>query len=139
MDLAAPNFYLLRWRFDYANHAPIYGMWSQPGDVKQSGAWKFGMKEQMRFASVEGKDYISREIKTLAQCPGQDFVLFQWNALARINPFALKGGASVPYTTLSGLKIVSRNEIIDVSVSGEITRTLRPEAHKRIGFATYGQ
>lgn len=140
MDIVAPDFYLLRWRFDFQTGAKHFGMWSQPGDIEKAGAWrqtKAGL--HVIAAMVEGKHITRRTTEVLAECSGQDFVLFEWLALARVNPFSVRGAGGTPHTTLGGLSIVSREEITTVHVSGEVQRQPRPEAHKRIGFATYGK
>ena len=139
MDLAAPDFYLLRWRFDFKDAPTALGMWSQDGDIAGSGAWKFGMKEGIVRASIEGKHVVTRQTITLAECDGHDFVVFLWLAAAKINPFSIRGKGTTPPSTCLGLSLVSRELITEVLVTGVVTATLRPDAHRRIGFATYGK
>jgi len=135
-----PNdFYLLRWRFDFQTGASRFGMWSQPGNIEQAGAWrqtKSGL--HVVRAVIEGKHYVNRTTHALAECSGQEFVMFEWLAFARLNPLGLKG-STVPRTTLGGLSIVTREEIVTVMVSGEVKRAPRPDAHKKAMFATYGK
>lgn len=114
-------------------------MWSQPGDVEKSGAWRQSRPGlSLVRAMVEGKHVIRRTTEVLTECDGHDFVMFEWLALARLNPFGLRGKSGTPPTTLGGLSIVSREEITTVLLTGEVLRKPRPEAHKRTGFATYG-
>lgn len=134
-----PDSYLLRWRFDFQNAAPRFGMWSDPGNIEQAGAWrqtKAGLV--VTRASVEGKHTWKRTTHTLAEVDKSDFVMFEWLAFAKLNPLGLKGSGT-PYTTLGGLSIVTREDIITVFVSGEVRKSKRPDGHKNLAFATYGK
>lgn len=135
MDLARSKYYLLRWRFDYLSRPAVFGMWSNPGNIQQSGAWRQNREGVLR-ASVEAKDYFTRAITVLAECPGQDFVNFEWLALASLNPFGVRGSIT-PLTKLGGLAIRSRNELIQVYTSGEVSRT--PWQDDGVQLATFGK
>lgn len=138
MDLTG-DYYLLRWRFDFTSGASRFGMWSQPGDVEKSGAWrqtKVGLF--VARAMIEGKHFIKRTTHVLAECSGEDYCTFQWMALAHLAPLGLRGSVT-PLTRLNGLSLVTREEIIEVTTDGRVNRMPRPDAHKRVGFATYGK
>lgn len=139
MELAR-DFYLLRWRLDFATGRSSLGQWSQPGDIAANGAWRQSRAGvPLVRAFVEGKHVVHRTTTVLAECDGPDFINVEWKACAHVgNPLAVRG-PMVPYTTMKGLSIVTREEIISVENSGKVTRTRRPEAHKRIAFATYGK
>lgn len=140
MSLHDPNkFYLLRWRFDFQTGSSRFGMWSQPGNIAEAGAWR-QTKSGLHIvrAIVEAKHYVKRTTHVLAECSGQDFVMFEWLAFARLNPLGIKGSGT-PHTTLGGLSIVTREEIVTVFVNGEIKRAPRPDVHKKTAFATYGK
>lgn len=135
----AQSGYLLRWRFDYINSPSRVGMWSQPGNIDQAGAWKQnGAGLHICRAMVEGKHAQNRTTEVLAEVPGQDFVMFQWLALARVNAFGLSGSV-VPRTVLGGLQIVTREEIITVMINGLVKREFRSDDHKTLALATYGK
>ena len=130
--------FLLRWRYDYKDKASIYGMWSNPGNIEANGAWKHN-HEGVISASIEGKDIDSRKIVRLAECPGYDFVNFEWIAMAKIgNPFNIRG-AITPPTRLMGLAIVTRDKIIEVFPNGAVVPKIRPEGHKLLKLATFGK
>ena len=133
------DFWLLRWRFYFQGGASCYGMWNQSGNVEESGAWKQSRGSRvLQRAAIEGKHNIGpRVTRVMVDVPGQDFVMFQWLALARL-PFKLRG-SMIPKTTLGGLQLVTYEEIITVHISGLVRTEPRPDAHKVIGFATYGK
>jgi hypothetical protein len=128
--------YDLRWRFDYANRLPAYGKWSSPGNSPELQAWRQNREGLVR-ASVEGQDVATQVIKTLAECDGWDFVNFQWMAVA-MSPASLVGVAQ-PVHALVGLKVVTREVELCVHANGEVERRVRPEAEKKMNFATFGR
>lgn len=132
--------YKLRWRFDYSDgKRSRWGMWDSSGpkeDVATKAAYQ--PRENMSFASVEGKNVETGEIVTLLQVPGQDFMVFQWDAAAFINPFGV-GRPVTPPTRLTGLRLVSRNAEYVVRSTGVTETYPLSEAAKTINFATYGR
>jgi len=129
--------YLVRWRFDYLDGKPTkFGSWSRPAadNDPSNQAWRHNTK--VSRAIVEGKDIRTREVSVLADCRGEDFVNFQWNAVARMNPLAIRGEV-VPFTQLAGLKIVTRYTTIDVFETGEVFTSPRPEDN--YNYATFGR
>lgn len=131
--------YLLRWRFHWFDRPSKFGMWSHPGEQKDlaTKAW-YHNKEGLILAVIEGKDVVTREVKVLVECPGQDYRNFQWVALASVVPGALAGGGSVtPLTRIGGLKVQTRNEEITVMDDGSITTV--PFTAEDQHFATYGK
>lgn len=137
-EIARSKLYLLRWRYDYTGgRSPSLGMWSNPGDVANQGAWRQN-KEGVARASIEAKDYFTRETTTLAECLGEDFVNFEWLALASVNPFSLKGAGNVtPVTRLGGLVLRTRTEVVTVYNSGDISR--EPWEFDGVQLATFGR
>lgn len=130
------KFYFLRWRFDFHGSASRFGMWSDPGNQLVHGAWKqtrIGLS--VARAIIEGKDFLSRQISVLADVPGQDFVMFEWNATAVINPF----GGSPKNHRINGLSIVARDRVVTVGIDGKVTVKPLPNSHKTIQFSTYGK
>lgn len=147
MELPAhlPKF-LLRWRFEWPNRPAKFGMWSHSGDVKDlaTKAW-CNNGENLAFAIVEAKNFVTREIKPVLICEGHNFRNFQWVANAfpsgrfSIGPkgidFKIQNGT--PMTRISGIKIVTRTEELMVLDCGKITR--QPLTCGNINFATYGK
>lgn len=132
------TFYLLRWRFDFQGGISRTGMWSDPGNIKDAGAWKQTRSGLiLSRAFVEGKNYETRVISALADCDGQDFMNFEWMALAKINPF--ERGQRTPTSTVNGLAIVTRYEIIRVMIDGQVIREKLPDSHNKIHFSTFGK
>lgn len=137
MEELRPKFYLLRWRFDYAGRPPSLGMWLNPGAIEQNGAWR-QVREGLVRASIESKDFYSREIATQAECPGADFVNFEWATLASLDPIGLRG-AVTPRTRLVGLSLVDRKDITTLYVDGTFERKARPKGHLETAFAAFGK
>lgn len=132
------NFYLLRWRFDFADGITRYGMWSDPGNISENGAWR-QTRAGLRLirAAIEAKDFNTRTIQVMAECDGHDYMNFEWIALARINPF-MKGSCT-PNSSINGLSLVTRQEIIRVLCDGQIIKEPLPLSHQKINFSTFGK
>lgn len=128
--------YDLRWRFDFAGRPSRYGKWSNPGKSDELKAC-YQNKEGLVRASIEGQSVLTQEITTLAECDGHDFVNFQWMAVA-MTPATLVGLAK-PVHALVGLKIITRELELGVASDGSVAKRVRPEAEKRINFATFGR
>jgi hypothetical protein len=127
------GFYLLRWRFEYADgKAPKYGMWSHPGKSPVDMA-AFQTKANLAFAMIEGRHSVSREDKILAVCPGDDFCNFQWVAEAHFNPF----GGGVTQQNVVGMKLVSRYDEVTVFASGRVTQDARTAEDQKYNYASY--
>ena len=122
--------YKLRWRFDYINRPPKYGIWSMATGKPSDSAYS-QPKDGLLTASIEGKDVHTKEIKRLADCPGQDFRMFQWVATASMP--AVSGLVSyTPRSTLVGLKLITRNEVIEVLNTGVKNVSLITKAEENI-------
>lgn len=106
-------------------------MWDNPGKLDTDKAC-FNNKDDVICAKIEGKNYLTRETVVLAEIKGEDFMNFQWLANAYLTP-----GTSTPRTVLTGMKIVSRNEEIEVFKNGHINK--KPLSNGNINFATYGR
>jgi hypothetical protein len=128
--------YLLRWRFEWPDKPAKYGMWSHSGakDDLATKAW-CNNKSGLLYAIIEAKDFITREIKTIVRCPGQDFRNFQWVALASMPGFVK--GSVTPMTRIGGITILTRAEDIQVFDTGQLRRT--PSTTHNLNFATYGK
>ena len=121
--------YLLRWRFDFADKPVRYGMWSQAGTRDEDKA-SFVNTAGLVRASIEGKNVSTREIKTLAECDGHDYVLFKWNA-AYISHGSFSAGKHV----LTGLKLVTREIELDVFSTGDVRVEARPQEDINFNYA----
>jgi hypothetical protein len=124
----------LRWRFDFFGRPSKYGQWNRPGTTPETQAWCQN-KEGLVRASIEGKNMVTKEIETLAECDGHDFVNFQWMAAAKMKPF-FKGTANVAHF-LVGLKIITRDSAVEVYPNGEVRKNERTE--KNVQYATFGK
>jgi len=128
--------FLLRWRFEWPDKPVKYGMWSHSGTQEDlaTKAW-CNNGPGLAFAVVEAKNYLTREIKPVVVCPGQDFRNFQWIALANVPGFVK--GKMIPVTRVGGIILQTRDEEITVHDCGKVLRA--PFTAHNINFATYGK
>ena len=109
-------------------------MWSNPG-LRDEDKASFVNTTGIVRASIEGKHAVTREVKTLAECDGHDFVVFKWNA----SYVFANGNPSNGFTTTTGLKLVTRNLELDVWPSGDCSVTQRQNDEKNINYAAFGK
>jgi len=128
--------YLIRWRFDFLEHPSKMGQWSRPA-TRQEDMAAFCLKPGLVRASIEGKDFHTREIKTLAEVDGWDYCVFKWLAMASV-PGNFRGTFR-PISKLFGLQIVAREREISVFPDGTVKITPRDPLEKKLNYATYGK
>jgi hypothetical protein len=124
--------FLLRWRFDYADRPSKTGQWSRAATIETDMAY-YQNKEGIVRASIEGKDVITREIKTLAECDGWDYVNFQWMDVVRGRSDGLCTRQHI------GLKLITRDFWVEVYAKGLIKKIPRTEEDKNYHYATFGR
>lgn len=70
------NRWLFRWRFDfYGNKSPRIGGWFPATRLEDMASTV--NKDGLARASIEGKHFITKEVKVFVQCLGEDFLNFQ--------------------------------------------------------------
>lgn len=130
--------FYVRWRFEYLDgKPPKYGMWSRPADKNDTANQAWCHNKNVARAIIEGKDIRTKEVVSLVECRGDDFINFQWNAVARLNLGSNIGREYTPLTKLSGLKLVTRYKVFDVYETGEVVESVREEDH--YNYATFGR
>lgn len=102
-----PEYWMLRWRFEYLHGVIKYGQWDRHGDFEQDQAWRQS-KTDLLYACIEGKEVHTKELKILHRCLGRDFVNFNWIATASV-PAMMKGSVT-PTPRIVGLMLVDRND-----------------------------
>lgn len=128
--------YLVRWRFDFAKKPEKFGMWCNPGENPKDQAWCVNKNGLIR-ASIEGKDFQTREIKTLAECDGPEFCNFQWESSVTLP--ALSRGTHKIKGAIIGLSLVTVETKIFVYIDGRIMIKKRSDQEKNTHFAAYGK
>lgn len=88
----------------------------------------FQQKEGLVSAKIEAKNIDTRETKILAESPGQDFVNFQWIAIAKVG--------SNEKSDIVGMKLVSRNLETEVFKDGTVRQNKK---ESKVNFATFGK
>ena len=111
-------------------------MWGNPGRSRANQAWTQNREGLVR-ASIEGKDLVTKEIVTLAQCDGHNFRTFQYIAVARAP--ALITGTIQPMTQLVGMKILTTDYELIVLDTGETGKAKLKDSERNLNFATYGK
>ena len=113
-----PEFWQLRWRFEYVDGRVKYGQWDRHGDFETDQAWR-QTKENLLYACIEGKEMYSKEYKIFQRCLGQDFVNFNWMATSTV-PSNFRGSVT-PTPRMVGLMLIDRKEKHAVFKSGATT------------------
>jgi hypothetical protein len=122
--------YLIRWRFDFSDgRSSRMGMWSNPSTKREDMA-AYVNKTNLLRASIEAKNFVTREISTLFECAGPDFVTFQWLSTARFSGI----GNQLISQNVNGLRLVSRDNFNDIFVDGSFKVTARPENQKNFNY-----
>ena len=124
--------YKLRWRFDYKDKDPVFGMWNSP----VIEAWNKNSDKVVR-ASIEAKSDVTAITQTVAECDGHDFRNFQWIALARVNP-NFRGSVS-PVPEHVGLKLLTTEEEVAVLITGQCAKRKLTAAEKGLNLVTFGR
>lgn len=125
--------FLLRWRFEYEDRNPKFGMWHDSGRTIETQAWP-QTRTGLRRAMIEAKNITTRETKVIVDCPSQDFRLFQWIGMQRLNP---KTTGLVQKNI--GLCIVTNDARIEAYDWGEVRTRPLVNGEKNINFRTDGR
>lgn len=88
-------------------------------------------------ASIEGKNLVTKQTVTLAECDGHDYRNFQWLAISKVNPAF--SGAVTPQVHNIGMKLLTTDQEIMVLNDGHIQKRPLTEDEKKINFATFGR
>lgn len=113
-----PKRLALRWMIEFAGRRPVFGAWSS--DVVSTFPYRGNVT--IRKVSIQGSDLETGEIRTLASCPGHEWVGVRWKSLASLNFAHMKtNGKGVSPGTIHGLQLVTQLEIATVYVDGRVT------------------
>ena len=122
--------FLLRWRFDYFDgKASRWGMWSRPATRREDMA-AYVSKVNLHRAVIEAKNIETREVFTVAECAGADFQNFQWLSSARFSGV----GNQLISQSVYGLRLISRNQFIEATVTGGLNIIDRTEEEKNFNY-----
>jgi len=125
--------YLLRWRFDFADGKVKTGSWNGSSIT----AWDIN-KDGLIRASIEAKDYVTKKIKKMVECKGEDFVNFGWIGFASASA-ALSGVTVTPNTVIGGLNMLTRDNNIRVFINGVANFKKRTDLEKKQHLAGFGR
>ena len=111
------NRWLFRWRFDFSgNKSPRIGGWFPATRFEDMASTV--NKDGLAWASVEGKHFITKEVKVFVQCHGEDFINFQHLAL-----WISSGGRATQRTF--GMRLEHRYGILNCYETGTIEEGAR--------------
>lgn len=129
--------YLLRWRFDFANKPTRFGMWNSSGPSQHGAhmAWSTN-KEGLVLAQIEGKDILSREVRTLVACDGHEFVNMKWYAVIK---HGLQNFAGAYPGRLIGMILQTREMDVLYLMDGRHATKSRTEGDKKFNYAGFGR
>lgn len=126
--------YLLRWKFEYLSRPPKAGLWLQASNSNETKAW-FQPKDGLTRVLIEAKNIRTREIKTLVECSGPEFMAFQWIAGAFLSPMGVKSGK--PPTSIIGCKLLTTAHEYEVDVLGNVQT--KPPLHLNMNYSAFGK
>lgn len=125
--------FLLRWRFDFSNHKPTRtGQWGIAHSHEPSKMAAFVNKEHLTRACVEGMNQETGQILIMAECDGHEYVNFKWLAEVRHNDCGTT-------SAITGLMLVTREQQISVSGTGQIHVEQRPDEDKTFHYEGFGR
>lgn len=121
----------VRWHFDYADRAPKFGAWTDPGNCTTTTAW-MQPKEGLVRAAIIARDRMTRRIYAIAECDGHEFVEFRWIAAASMpmTPGMLGGERAKFIGSINGMTLVTPKEKVHVYVNGQVVR--EPNAERGV-------
>lgn len=99
----------LRWRLDYAGRRPVFGAWSS----EKIMAFPHVGKPNITKASIEATDLVTGEVRTLASCPGYEWIGFRWIYVATLRAGKNPG-------VIHGLSIETQLEMANVYIDGKV-------------------
>ena len=123
----------LRWRFDFAASPSVFSCWDY--SAPNFEAWRYGQKNGLLRACIEGKDLLTKETILLAESGHEDFCLFQWNAAAAM----ILGQQGKLNAHNIGLTMVMRREKVTILIDGSAQITARSEAEQNAHYETFGR
>jgi hypothetical protein len=111
------NRWLFRWRFEFHGNQPTHmGGWF-PATRFQDMAAAVN-KEGLAVAMIEGKNFLTKEVKVFADCPGFDFINFQHLALY------INSCGKVTQRT-HGMRLIHRHGVVNCYETGVIENERR--------------
>lgn len=121
--------YLLRWRFDYVDRPSRWGQWARAATLETDMAY-YQNREGLVRACIEAKDQVTREVKTIVECDGHDYVNFSWMAEYR-------GGTGETHHL--GLMMTTREKHVKAFAIGKVVVEDRTDEDKKYNYATFGR
>lgn len=100
-----------RWRFEFASKPTKTGQWNGASRPEDMAA--FVNKEGLLRAIVEGKHWLTKEVRWFAECPGVDFINFEHLAVRISNEQTVRH-------FVYGMRLRSRNELITCTADGRV-------------------
>jgi hypothetical protein len=123
----------LRWRFDYAHKSPKVGMWDDSGHLKIDQAWCQPING-LQSVKVEAKDLVTKETKVIVECNSQNFRMFQWLAVQRLNP-----STATNIQRNIGICLMTNDCRVEVYNWGEVRKRPLINGESKMNFATDGR
>lgn len=119
----------LRWHFDWKTRPSKYGAWTDPGECDSTTAWK-QPKDGLVRAAIIGRRRFTREIFTLSECDGHEFIEFRWIAAVPLPMRGISGPAMKHHGSIQGMSLVTADEKLHAYVNGSVVR--EPNLERRV-------
>lgn len=120
-ETCSRQFFNLRWVFHYSDGTVKRGMWNDSIQGDRGTSANMQTKTGILHACIEAED-VNAVIKTVAECSGQDFRMFQWKAEANMNMAARGGGQDGKmHTRTTGLVLHSTKSVVTAYFNGLIS------------------
>lgn len=128
--------YVLRFGFEYHDGRKSWrSQWDRTGPNQCDSAWA-QTKTNLRCACIEAKDVQTRQVTTIVQCDGHEFVNFEWLAVIGV-PLGAKQVTAEGKNV--GAVLVTRNDRITVLSDGTAQIQKRSEADKQLHLTGFGR
>lgn len=129
--------YRLRWKFVFNNNkATKCGMWNAQDNEPKNAAWCVN-KEYLSRAIVEYEDISTYKTGYFADCPGHDFVNFEWIAVVPMS--TASSGTERFEPTIVGLTLVTRELKVHVYTDGSHRVEVRSIEEQLVQLAGFGK
>lgn len=113
MNSDFPNRWLFRWRFDFHSKDTKCGPWNGSSNRIEDMA-SYVNKDGCSYARIEGKHFLTKEVKILAEVPGFLFLNCEYLA-AKI----FSGNAAINF--VYGMRIRTESRLVTCYADGSCT------------------
>lgn len=126
-----PDYFRVRWVFEYQDGSICAGMWNLPGVCKHTKA-SLQNRKGLKNVYIQGKHRVSKEVKTFAKRSAENFLEIRnisLNGVPGTNQMRKFGEIKLS-PNIHGMMLVTTLEKIECLISGVVVT--RPNNEKKI-------